>query len=83
MNSNRPDLDSIHNTAGRCKSEGLGLSECAIRRLVKSGGLPSVWTGRRALVYWPNVLRFIERGNGPAPTVAAQQTACAIRQIGR
>lgn len=75
------DLASIHATAERCKAEGVPLAECAIRRLVKTGGIPSVWTGRRALVYWPNVLRFIERGNGPEPPQEPAEQG-AVRRIG-
>lgn len=57
------DLLSIHETAQRCRHEGIPLAESAIRRFVKDGSLPAVQTGRRALVYWPNVIEFVKNGN--------------------
>lgn len=36
------DLLSINDAANRCKTEGIPLSEKAIRRFVKSGDLPAV-----------------------------------------
>lgn len=57
------DLLSIHKTAERCKAEGIPLAEHAIRRFVKTGDLPAVQTGRRALVYFPNVIEFVKNGN--------------------
>lgn len=57
------DLASIHKTALRCKQEGVGLSECAIRGLVKSGDIPSVVIGNKSLVYWPNLIQFVAQGN--------------------
>lgn len=57
------DLLSIHETAQRCKVEGIPLAEAALRRFVKTGDLPAVQTGRRALVYWPNVIEFVKNGN--------------------
>lgn len=57
------DLLSIHNTADRCKKEEIPLSEKALRRFVKAGDLPAVQTGKKALVYFPNVIAFVKRGN--------------------
>ncbi len=57
------DLVSIHDTAVRCRVEGIPLSETALRRLVKAGEIPAVKIGNKALLYWPNVTRFVEAGN--------------------
>lgn len=70
-------LASIHNTALRCEQEGVGLTESAIRRLVKSGDIPSVQIGNKALVHWDNLLRFVEQGNKTMPKTQSG----AIRQI--
>lgn len=57
-----PDILSIARTAERCKAEGIPLSEKALRRFVKSGEIPSIQTGKKALLFFPNVRRFIEEG---------------------
>lgn len=71
------DLASIHATAARCKAEGIPLSETAIRRFVKCGQLPAVRIGAKALLYWPNVTRFVQEGN----TTPIEAPQGAIRQI--
>ena len=57
------NLLSIHETAARAKAEGLPLSEKAIRKFVKSGELPAVQTGKKALIFFPNVIEFVKSGN--------------------
>ncbi len=71
------DLASIHITALRCQQEGIGLSECALRRLVKMGDIPSVHIGSKSLVSWPILMRFVQCGNGAAPAVQSG----AIRRV--
>jgi hypothetical protein len=56
------DLASIHETAMRCRSDGLPIAEKALRAFVKSGELPAVQTGRKSLIYYPNVLEFVRKG---------------------
>jgi hypothetical protein len=60
-----PDMLSIAKTAERCKEEGIPLSEKALRRFVKEGSLPATHTGKKALIYFPNVLEFVKCGNKP------------------
>lgn len=57
------DLASIHKTAQRCKAEGIPLAEKALRRFVKTGELPAVQTGTKALLLWDNVREFVRKGN--------------------
>jgi hypothetical protein len=54
------NLLSINNSAERCKQEGIPLSEKAIRQFVKSGEIPAVFTGKKALIYFPNIVEFIK-----------------------
>lgn len=65
MNSNNPTplIASIHNTAMRCQTEGIGLTESALRRLVKSKAIPSVMVGNKALINWDVLMHFLECGN--------------------
>lgn len=60
-----PDMLSIAKTVERCMKEGIPLSEKALRRFVKDGSLPATHTGKKALIYFPNVLEFVKRGNNP------------------
>lgn len=60
---NYPDILSIAKTAERCKAEGIPLAEKALRRFVKDGDIPSIQTGKKVLLFFPNVRRFVETGN--------------------
>ena len=73
-----PDVLSIAKTAERCRVEGIPLAEKAIRRLVKAGDIPAIQTGKKALIFFPNVRRFVEQGNTAKPEVATG----TIRRIG-
>lgn len=57
------DLATIRATAARLKAEGLPVAEYALRCWVKSGAIPSVKCGQKALLYFPRVLTYI-RGDG-------------------
>lgn len=59
-----PDVLSIAKTAERCRIEGIPLSQKTIRRFVKDGTLPAIQTGKKALLYFPNVRKFVADGNG-------------------
>lgn len=53
------DILTIRQTVARAKGEGLNISEQALRHWVKSGEIPARMAGRSALLYYPNVVRFI------------------------
>lgn len=52
-------MATISKTAERAKAESLGVSEMALRRWVKSGQLPAVYAGNRALIFWPTLISFL------------------------
>lgn len=68
----RPSVLTIKEAAQRAKEEGLTISVCGLRRLVKSGKIPVRKIGRKALIYYPNLIDFLtcESGSDNAPEVA-------------
>lgn len=56
------EVDSIRATAQRLKSEGINISEAALRRWVKEGLLPAAYSGRRAYIRYSAVLELLEKG---------------------
>jgi hypothetical protein len=75
-----PDILSIARTAVRCKDEGIPLSEKALRRFVKNGTLSAVQTGKKALLYFPNVREFVKKGNTSTIVQKIDQSG-KIRQL--
>ena len=53
---------TIPKTAERCEAEGLGITEWQLRSWCRAGALPTTKAGRKSLIYWPNLLRFLESG---------------------
>ena len=54
---------TIPKTAARCKAEGIGLSEAQLRVLCKRGELKHTKMGHSSLIYWPNLIGFLENGS--------------------
>lgn len=63
MEPTRKNTLTIPEAAARLREEGLPLGEHALRTFVRRGEIPSIKLGRKYLLYYPNILRFIERGN--------------------
>lgn len=64
------EIDSIRATAQHLKSEGINISESALRRWVKEGLLPAAYSGRRAYIRYSAVLELLEKGMpSPEPPV--------------
>ena len=59
-----PNIVTIRQAVTRLKADGLPLSEYSLRMLVKRGAIPVRYVGQKALLYYPNILRYIECADG-------------------
>lgn len=59
------DMNTIRATARRLKTDGINISESALRRWVKQGILPAVYSGRRAYIRYAKVLELLNTGTTP------------------
>ena len=50
---------SINETLKRAKLEGMDIPETALRRWVRDGTLRVTSSGRKALIYWPNLVKLL------------------------
>lgn len=66
---------TITKTAERCKAEGIGLSYHQLWNLCKEGRLKNIPMGRSRLIYWPNLIAFLESGD------AEKEQPAGIRRI--
>ena len=48
----------------RLKGDGLPLTEYALRLLIKRGAIPVRYVGQKALLYYPNVVSYIQCTDG-------------------
>lgn len=66
------DVLTIRDTVTRAKAEGLPVSEYTLRNWIKAGRIPVAYAGTRALVYYPNVINYLQTGDPvQLPMVAA------------
>lgn len=80
-----PDVLTIQGALARARSEGLPVSEYALRGWVKAGVIPARMVGRKALLYWPNLRNFLicSNGTGDVPLHTEEPgTYGAIRRLG-
>lgn len=57
------DVLTIRAAVARAKEEGLPVSEYTLRGWIKAGRVPVVYAGTRALVYYPNIVKYLQTGD--------------------
>lgn len=56
---NNRNILTINEAVLKCKDENIPIAETALRRWVKDGTLHATYAGRKALIYWPNLVRLL------------------------
>ena len=76
-----PDVLTVREAVTRCKADGLPVSEYTLRHWVRIGALPARKVGQKVLLYYTNVVRFLqcEDGSDTAPATAA--AVSGIRRV--
>lgn len=72
------DVLTIRAAVTRAKEEGLPVSEYTLRAWIKAGRVPVVYAGTRALVYFPNIVTYLQTGDPiqPPPVAAGSKLRC-------
>ena len=65
MEQKTTKLDTIRNTYQRLRSDGYMISEAALRGWVRSGKIRHIPQGRKSLIFFQDVVEFLE--HYPAP----------------
>ena len=65
------DLVNIPEAVRRARSDGIAVSEYAIRYWVRTGAIPARKVGRQILLFYPNLVRYLqcEDGTGDVPMI--------------
>ena len=54
------DVLTIREATQRAKAEGMPISEYTLRLWVRSGEIPVRKIGQKALLYYPNLIRYLQ-----------------------
>lgn len=75
------DVLTIREAVQRAQNDGLPVKEYTLRAWIKAGAIPTRKVGRKALLYYPNLVRYLqcEDGCDNAPATAQEY---GIRRVG-
>ena len=76
-----PNMVTIRQAVSRLKADGLPLTEYSLRMLVKRGAVPVRFIGQKALLYYPNIISYLQCEDGGDNIPAAEEHG-GIRRIG-
>lgn len=62
---------TIRETVRRSQADGLPLSEYTLRKWTKSGVIPTCQAGTKTLIYYPNVVAYLQGRDVPSAVHSA------------
>lgn len=75
-----PNIVTIREAVQRTKTDGIPVSEYTLRQWVKNGEVPVRRIGQKALLYYPNLVKYLQcEGDTDDVSVAVDSN---IRQVG-
>lgn len=74
------DVLTIREAVQRAKGDGLNVSEYCLRQWVRTGAVPTRKVGQKALLFYPNLVRFIQCEDGTG-NESATVAVSGIRRV--
>ena len=59
-----PNVLTIREAVQRAKADGFPVSEYTLRQWVKTGAIPTRKVGQKALLYYPNLIKYLQCEDG-------------------
>lgn len=59
-----PNVVTVREAVQRAKADGLAVTEYTLRRWIKTGVIPVRTAGNKALLFYPNLVRFLQCEDG-------------------
>lgn len=75
------DVLTIREAVQRAKGDGMPISEYTLRQWVRTGAVPTRKVGQKSLLFYPNLVRFLQCEDGADNTPPATVSAPGIRRI--
>ena len=75
------DVVTIREAVQRAKADGIPISEYTLRQWVKTGAVPTRKVGQKALLFYPNLVRFLQCADGCDNAPATVAVVSGIRRV--
>lgn len=72
---------TVREAVQRAKADGLPVTEYTLRRWIKTGAVPVRTVGSKALLFYPNLVRFLQCEDGADNAPATMETVQGIRRV--
>ena len=76
-----PNVVTIREAVQQAKADGLPVSEYTLRQWVKTGAIPTRKVGQKALIFYPNLVRYLQCKDGADNQPATVAAAPGIRRV--
>ena len=76
-----PNVVTIREAVQRAKADGLPVTEYTLRRWIKTGAIPVRNVGSKALLFYPNLVRFLQCEDGADNKPATVTAVPSIRRV--
>lgn len=75
-----PNVLTVAEAVERAKNDGYPISAYLLRRWIKTGAVPVRMAGRKILIFYPNLISFLECRDG-ADNAVNSETIPKIRRL--
>lgn len=76
-----PNVVTIREAVQRTKADGLPISEYTLRQWVRTGAVPTRKVGQKALLFYPNLVRYLQCEDGADNKPATVAVMPSIRRV--
>lgn len=76
-----PDVVTIREAVQRAKADGLPVSEYTLRQWIRTGAVPVRKAGTKMLLFYPNLVRYLQCEDGADNKPATVVAAPGIRRV--
>lgn len=76
-----PNVLTIREAVQRAKADGMPVSEYTLRQWVKSGAIPVRKVGQKVLLFYPNLIRYLQCEGSEATKAATVAATPGTRRV--
>ena len=76
-----PNVVTVREAVQRAKADGLPVTEYTLRRWIKTGVIPVRNIGSKVLIFYPNLVRYLQCEDGSDNTPTVLTIAPGIRSV--